>query len=150
MKIAMAAGCSAISGQGQDGFVLRSDRMTAVKFFDRLDRFDRELEVYQILLARGIDDMAGHAVPQLYRYDQELRAIEMTIVDRPFLLDFAGAKRAHEIPDFEEHVLEEHAAHLQELFEHRYGDALHIAEMFRRATGFTLLDIHPGNIAFID
>jgi hypothetical protein len=29
-------------------------------------------------------------------------------------------------------------------------NALHVAEMFRLATGFTLLDIHPGNIAFAD
>jgi len=36
-------------GPGQDGFVARSDRLTAVKFFDRDERFRRELEVYQIL-----------------------------------------------------------------------------------------------------
>jgi len=30
----------------------------------------------------------------------------------------------------------------------RLADALHVAEMFRRQTGFVLLDIHPGNVAF--
>jgi hypothetical protein len=138
------------SGPGQDGFVLRSDLYTAVKFFDRLDRFERELEVYQILRDRGIHDVAGHAVPELIQFDAALRAIEMSVVDRPFVLDFAGAKRANEVPDFEQHVLDEHALHLQELFEDRYADALHVAEMFRRRTGFILLDIHPGNIAFED
>lgn len=46
--------------------------------------------------------------------------------------------------------MEEHYAHMQELFGERWGDAMHAAEMFRRQTGYTLLDIHPGNIAFCD
>jgi hypothetical protein len=77
-------------------------------------------------------------------------AIEMGTVERPFVLDFAGAKLPEEVPDFEPHVLEEHHEHLRELFGERWGDALHVAEMFRQATGFVLLDIHPGNIAFAD
>ena len=79
-----------------------------------------------------------------------MRAIEMTIVERPFALDFAGAKRPAEVPDFEQHVLDEHLQRVQELFGDRWADALHVAEMFRRQTGFVLLDIHPGNIAFAD
>jgi hypothetical protein len=137
-------------GSGQDGFVKQSDRATAVKFFDRADRFRRELEVYEVLAARGIQIVAGHSVPELFDSDGLLRTIEMTIVERPFVLDFAGAKRPHEVPDFEPHVLEEHYEHLQELFGDRFSDALHVAEMFRQATGFVLLDIHPGNIAFLE
>jgi hypothetical protein len=135
-------------GPGQDGFVMRSDRLTAVKFFDRTDRFNRELEVYQVLRDRDIHDIAGHRVPTLIRSDDGLRAIEMTIVERPFVLDFAGAKRPEEVPDFEQHVLDDHYEHLRELFDSRWTDAIHVAEMFRQATGFVLLDIHPGNIAF--
>ena len=44
--------------------------------------------------------------------------------------------------------MEDHLEHLRELFGDRWADALHVAEMFRLATGFVLLDIHPGNIAF--
>lgn len=135
-------------GPGQDGFVQRSDRLSAVKFFDRMDRFERELEVYEILRTKEIHDIAGHRVPRLIEADAELRVIEMTIVERPFLLDFAGAKRPEEVPDFEQHVLDEHLDHLRELFEDRWADALHVSEMFRQQTGFILLDIHPGNIAF--
>jgi hypothetical protein len=137
-------------GPGQDGFVLRTDRLTAVKFFDRPDRFDRELRVYQVLQARGIRSVAGHNVPRFVNVDNNLRALEISIVVRPFVLDFAGAKLPEEVPDFEPHVLEEHHEHLRELFGDRWGDALHVAEMFRQATGFVLLDIHPGNIAFAD
>ena len=122
-------------GPGQDGFVLRSDRVTAVKFFDRIDRFRRELEVYQ---------------GELMHWDDELRVIEMSIVDRPFLLDFAGAKRPGEVPDFEQHVLDEYEERLRDLFDERWTDAVNVAEQFRRMTGFVLMDIHPGNIAFPD
>jgi hypothetical protein len=79
-----------------------------------------------------------------------LRAIEMTIVERPFVLDFAGAKKRDEVPDFERHVLDGHVERLQGLFGDRSADAAHVAETFRRATGFVLLDIHPGNIAFAE
>ena len=137
-------------GSGQDGFVLRSDRLTAVKFFDRTERFHRELEVYRVLLDKDIHDVAGHRVPTLIDSDEELRAIEMTIVERPFLLDFAGAKRPQEAPHFEQHVLDEHVRHLQELFGERWADAIDVTEMFRHKTGFILLDIHPGNVAFDD
>jgi hypothetical protein len=136
------------AGRGQDGMVMRSDRLTAVKFFDRLDRFQREWEVYHLLTTRGIHNVAGHEIPRLIDADEQLRAIEMSIVERPFLLDFAGAKRPHEVPDFEQHVIDEHMERLVELFEGRVGDALHVVEAFRRATGFVLLDIHPGNVAF--
>ncbi|HEX4124843.1 MAG TPA: hypothetical protein VHY37_08980 [Tepidisphaeraceae bacterium] len=138
------------AGPGQDGFVQRSDRATAVKFFDRSERFRREFEGYQVLRSAGIYEMAGHFVPSLIDADDQLPTIEMSIVERPFLLDFAGAKLPHEIPDFEPEVMEEHYAHMQDLFGERWADALHVAEMFRRQTGYTLLDIHPGNIAFSD
>ncbi|MBV8782279.1 MAG: hypothetical protein JO353_12860 [Phycisphaerae bacterium] len=44
----------------------------------------------------------------------------------------------------------QHYQQLEELFGPRWIDALNVAEMFRIATGYTLLDIHPGNIAFAD
>lgn len=138
------------SGRGQDGFVLRSDRLTAVKFFDRAQRFERELEVYRVLTVKGIHDIASHAVPELIDADVDLLAIEMSIVERPYLLDFAGAKRQDEVPDFEQHVIDEHLERLRELFEDRWAEAIHVAEVFRQRTGFVLLDIHPGNIAFAE
>ena len=138
------------AGVGQDGTVWRTAQHTAVKFFDRLDRYQRELEVYRLLSRRQIIHVAGHHVPQLILSDDDLRAIEMTIVTRPFVLDFAGAKLPHEVPDFDEGVMTEHYDHLRELFDDRWTEALHVAEMFRLATGYTLLDIHPGNIAFAD
>ncbi|HTW96021.1 MAG TPA: hypothetical protein VMD30_14560 [Tepidisphaeraceae bacterium] len=137
-------------GLGRDGFVLRSNRLTAVKFFDHADRFLREHEVYQILKARDIWQVAGHNTPRLLLANQSLRTIEMTLVERPFILDFAGAMRHEEVPDFPPHVIEEHLQRVQDLFGNRWADALRVADVFRQMTGFTLLDIHPGNIAFPD
>jgi hypothetical protein len=137
-------------GPGQDGIVMQSNRRTGVKFFDQSARYSRELEVYHVLRAKGIRAVAGHNVPELILEDGELMAMEMSIVQRPFVLDFAGAKLPHEIPDFGADIMGEHFEHLRELFGVRWTDALEVAEMFRIATGFTLLDIHPGNIAFED
>jgi hypothetical protein len=103
-----------------------------------------------MLRTRGIRSVASHHVPELILEDCESEAIETSIVQRPFVLDFAGAKLPHEVPDFEEEIMAEHHEHLRELFEDRWADALHVAEMFKIATGYTLLDIHPGNIAFED
>jgi hypothetical protein len=80
------------SGPGQDGRVVRSDRMTAVKFFDLAERFARERLVYEMLQSSQTVEIAGHAIPELIRADADLLAIEISIVERPFLLDFAGAK----------------------------------------------------------
>jgi hypothetical protein len=137
-------------GPGQDGFVMESSKMTAVKFFDRKQRFTREAEVYSVLRTKGIQIIEGHNIPRLLNIVPNLAVLEISVVDRPFILDFAGAKLPHEVPDFDEEIMAEHHEHLRELFGDRWADAMHVAEMFRLATGFTLLDIHPGNIAFAD
>jgi hypothetical protein len=111
-------------GPGQDGIVLQSNRRTAVKFFDQTGRFHRELKVYQTLRAKGIRLVAGHNVPELVLEDGELKVIEISIVQRPFVLDFAGAKLPHEVPDFDDEIMEEHHEHLREQFGERWTDAL--------------------------
>ena len=83
-------------GAGVDGTVLVSDQGRAVKFLNDRPRYARELEVYQVLRGLGITSVAGHAVPELIRFDDELLAIEMTIVRPPFVLDFAAAKTEFE------------------------------------------------------
>ena len=50
-------------GPGQGGFVQRSDRLTAVKFFDSPDRLRRELEVYQALRDKELTASRGATFP---------------------------------------------------------------------------------------
>ena len=137
-------------GPGQDGFVRESSDSTAVKFFDRQDRFLRERDVYRDLRSLRLRKVDNFWIPRLLDDLEDLLILELTQVRRPFVLDFAGAKLEHEIPDFSEDVMADHHAHLEELFGDKWTEALAVAESFRVATGYTLLDIHPGNIAFAD
>ena len=51
----------------------------------------RERRVYERLREAHVLRISGFHVPQLVRFNDELMAIEMTIVTPPFVLDFAGA-----------------------------------------------------------
>ena len=70
-----------------------SDRIdqVAIKFHDREIAYNRELGVFLRLRDLQIEEIRGHMVPLLIDYDDELLAIEMTIVSPPFCLDFGGA-----------------------------------------------------------
>lgn len=69
--------------------------------------------MYHVLQTKGIHLLAGHNVPELINSDSDLHTIEMSIVERPYILDFAGARKPHEVPDFEEHVIEEHTERIR-------------------------------------
>jgi hypothetical protein len=68
----------------------KQDR-SAVKAHNSPIFYRRERDVYKRLQEAGVSDVMGFHVPQLLRADDDLCVIEMTIVTRPFLLDFAGA-----------------------------------------------------------
>src|SRR6266545_4737128 len=77
-------------GFGRDGSVFSTDAGTAVKSFAGLDPFERELRCYQRLFEHDVDKVLGHQVPRLVGWDEKLLVLEMTIVSRPYLLDFAS------------------------------------------------------------
>ncbi len=77
-----------------------TEQRTAVKFFDLRDCYERERAAYLILMEGEIDMVLGHSIPELVSYDDDLPAIEMTIVKPPFLLDFASAYPEEDAPDF--------------------------------------------------
>src|SRR5438552_19099634 len=64
---------------------------TALNVHRSAEPYLREREVYQRLRDAGVSEVLGFNVPQLIRFDDELRIIEVSIVARPFVLDFAGA-----------------------------------------------------------
>jgi hypothetical protein len=64
---------------------------TAVKAHRETEPYLREHAVYERLKQAGVTNILGFNVPQLIRADDRLRIIEMSIVTRPFVLDFAGA-----------------------------------------------------------
>jgi RIO-like serine/threonine protein kinase len=83
-------------GSGRDGIVIAAKRNekpaeVAIKVhrFDELYR--REKEAYERLKICGISKVRRFHVPQFIASDDTLRVIQMTIVARPFVLDFAAA-----------------------------------------------------------
>lgn len=78
----------------------------AVKAHEGETGYRRERDVYLRLQERGVTAIGACAVPELLAYHDGLWVLEMTVVTRPFVLDFARAYLDH-APDFSEEVLDE-------------------------------------------
>jgi len=139
-------------GDGKDGRVLKTETGRAVKFFHDESVYRRELRAYQILRQRDIDAINGFQIPRLIRSDDELRAIEMSIVQPPFVLDFASAYTREEYARFEftQEVLDEREAHWAEIFGDRWPTVQSLCDAFMRETGLILLDLSLNNIKFAE
>lgn len=137
-------------GDGKDGFVFKTDRNNAVKFLNEESVYRRELRAYQILRHRAIVILNGFRLPRLLRHDDPLRAIEMSIVQPPFLLDFAAAYTIDEYNhfDFTEDVLAETEAKHLEMFGDRWPIVNDLCNAFTRHTGLILLDLSLNNVRF--
>jgi hypothetical protein len=137
-------------GDGKDGIVLSSNRDTAVKLFYDVNVYNRELRAYRVLQAAEIDEINGHHVPRLLHSDDDLRAIEMTIVVPPFLLDFAAAYTEDEVERFafSTDVTAERESHWEEIFGDRWGEVIDLTNAFFARTGLMLLDLSLNNVRF--
>lgn len=119
----------------------------AVKFHREENPFENECCVYERLREEQATQILGFNVPQLLTADHEFRAIEMTIVRKPFLLDFADA-RLDQAPDFSEDVLRQWQEEKAEIFGEKWPDVTRVLAALQ-TLGIHLLDINPGNIAFL-
>ena len=108
----------------------------------------REKAVYNRLDERCIHSVLGFNVPKLLDFDDRLLILEMTIVKRPFVLDFAGAY-LNERPEFPAEVWADWESEKREQFEGRWPMVEKILAAFE-ALGIYLLDVSPSNIGFID
>jgi hypothetical protein len=122
--------------------------VSAVKVHRREPDYCRERDVYLRLMAHGVEMIRGFHVPQLMRYDDDLWIIEMTVVTRPFVLDFAGAF-LDKAPDFSEEVLADWRAEKMEQFGRRWIEVEAILRDLLRY-GVLLVDVSPNNVAFVD
>ncbi|MFM9997182.1 MAG: hypothetical protein ACKVU4_15445 [Phycisphaerales bacterium] len=109
-------------------------------------RYRRELHAYRVLA--GVERIAGHGVPQLIDSADTLLAIEMTVVEPPFVLDFASAYPVAEAPEFPPEVMQDWLAEKQEQFGEDWPRAAGVIAALEREYGLRLTDIHPGNIRF--
>ncbi len=139
-------------GFGQQGSVFETSYGTAAKVFSGVEAYRRELGVYLRLTEHRVTSIQGHAVPQLLRFSDALGIIEMSIVSRPFVLDFGKSRIdtswEHEFRD-DPHVIEERWAHWESQFEsEQWPTVLAIYDELGRKHGVWLEDLHPGNIGF--
>ena len=118
----------------------------AVKFHNRQVAYNRELSVFLRLRDLGINNVQGHCIPDLIGYDDELLAIEMTIVSPPFCLDFGGAY-LDQPPDYSPEVWADWEAQKSEDFEDNWPAVKTILSEFK-TYGIYIADVNPGNIKF--
>lgn len=121
---------------------------SAIKAHRSAAAFRRELAAYERLKGARIVEVLGFHVPQLIRADDDLQVIEMTIVTRPFVLDFAGAYLDAR-PQFSDEVWAEWEAEKREQFGDRWPAVRAITEVLE-GLNIYLVDISPSNIAFLD
>lgn len=140
-------------GSGKDGIILVAKNKnkpgeSAVKVLKENEAYLREKRVYERLQAAGIRSVMGFNVPQFLGCDDDLRVIEITIVQRPFVLDFAGA-HLDARPEFAAEIWSDWEVEKREQFEWRWPTVEKILAAFE-ARGIYLLDVSPSNVAFLD
>lgn len=131
-------------GFGNQGTVFATNVDSAIKVHERESFYQRERDVYFRLYQHRVSEVCGCAVPTLVDCDNDLWIIEMTIVARPFVLDFASAYLDRR-PDYTPEVMDEWQQEKQELFEGEWPDVQLILVELERY-GIYLYDVHPGNI----
>jgi hypothetical protein len=121
---------------------------SAIKVHERVEPYHRERDVYLRLQKHGVIDIRGCRVPRLLRFDDELSVIEMSVVTRPFVLDFAGA-HLDKPPEFSEEVMADWLADKQEQFGSRWPEVQAILRALQ-TFGIHMEDVTPGNISFAE
>jgi hypothetical protein len=118
----------------------------AAKFHYELLPCARESACYHRLRELDLRKIGELHIPQLITSDNEWLVIEMTLVARPFLLDFASV-RLDVDPDFTEEAMVDWEEILRERFEDDYPQVLRIIALLR-LHGIHMTDVHPGNLCF--
>jgi len=121
---------------------------TAIKAHEQEAAYVRERDVYLRLREHEVSTVRECNVPQLLGYDDELLVIEMTIVARPFLLDFGGAYLDGG-PEFSEEVWADWRSEKQEQFGSFWPEVQRILAALE-GYGIHVHDVNPGNISFAD
>jgi hypothetical protein len=140
-------------GFGIHGIIFRTESnmesrniASAIKVHRFEDPYSRELSVYQELKHAGVAKILGFNVPQLLRHHDGLLILEMTVVTRPFVLDFAGAY-LNMPPEFPDSVWADWEVEKKEQFGERWSEVLAILGALEELS-IHMVDVSPSNIAF--
>ena len=121
---------------------------TAIKAHRYEEPYFREKAVYERLQEAEIREILGFNVPQMFRFDDGLRVIEMSVVTRPFVLDFAGAYLDF-MPEFSEEIWAEWETEKKDQFGSRWSK-IEAALTALRSLDIYMVDVSPSNIAFLE
>jgi hypothetical protein len=135
-------------GEGTDGTVWATSRGSAVKVLYRQKNYNNERDSYLRLREAGIDRIGALTVPLLVDFDDRHFAIEMGVVQPPFLLDFG--KVYLDIPPpywSDSQLMANFHAEGQELFGVDWQTVQSVLA-FLRGLGIYYVDPKPGNISF--
>jgi hypothetical protein len=140
-------------GSGVQGIVFSAksqaeEGRVAIKVHERETAYLRERDAYLRLRELGITEILGCAVPELLEYDDKLLILEMTVVSRPFVLDFGGAHLDRPV-DFSEEVMAEWQAAKKEQFGARWAEVQAILRVLE-TYGIFVEDVNPNNISLVD
>lgn len=140
-------------GSGVHGSVFAAESQSrsgrsAVKVHEHEAPYRRERDVYLRLKQLQLTEIRGSAIPELLDFHDQFLVLEMTVVTRPFVLDFAGAYLDRP-PDFSPEVLADWLTDKQDQFGPRWPDVQAILRTLE-SYGIYMEDVNPGNISFAD
>jgi hypothetical protein len=121
---------------------------SAIKVHERQEAYQRERDVYLRLQESGVKQVRGCHVPQLLRHDDDLWVIEMSVVTRPYVLDFAGAYLDRR-PEYPEEALADWRAEKAEQFGRHWPEVERVISSLERY-GIFLADVSPSNVALTE
>lgn len=125
---------------------IRTGYRTAVKAFDDLGPFERELAVYLRLRDLKISAVGIFTIPTLIDFDEESLLLRMTLVPRPFCLDFASAY-LDELPAYFPPFGPEWHAEKEAQFGSEHWPEVLAAVRELESHGIYQTDVSPSNIA---
>ncbi len=134
-------------GYGSDGSVWESTRHTAIKAVAFRKNYLTEVACYQRLLAAGVSHLGGFDIPLLEDFDDRLQVFEMSLVQPPYLLDFAKAYLDTPPPYWDDpRIRRESYEEWQERFESQWDDVAAVLSILQNRFGIYYVDPRPGNI----
>ncbi len=121
---------------------------TAIKVHRQEAAYLRERNAYLRLRELGVNAIYGSNVPELLDYDDDLQLLKLTVVTRPFVLDFGGAYLDRP-PSFSDEIMADWHSEKAEQFGKRWPAAQAILH-YLEGLGIYVIDVNPNNISWLD
>ena len=139
---------------GQDGQVYQTGARNYIKVFARTATYKKECEAYRRLHAHRVFRVMGFNVPQLLYGSAPLGIIEISRVEPPFVLDFGKIEldqRPEDVwADDLDRLRDAWVEWEKKFYPHQWPVVKQLYNHFGARYGIWMLDLHPGNIRFVD